>query len=131
LKDHTYRTPQGEVFQVPSGETTDFASVPRKPLAVLGLVVVVLVTYFVPTYLFWFLPPIVLAYLTMPTREEGAPAAVVHDWLYRQQTKKKKADRVFYYGLRACGVSRPWAFFYWIAVTLFGGKAYRRPKLES
>lgn len=63
------------VFTVPVGFRTDFASVPRAPIA------------------WWF------------CGGKGEAAAVVHDWLYRKGgVSKDTADRVFYMGLRDMGI---------------------------
>jgi hypothetical protein len=76
---------------VPDGFETDFASVPRLPLA----------------------------YLIAGNRFH-APAAV-HDFLYsRGFTTRKEADDVLYEAMRSEGDSRTFAFIVWTAVRTFG-----------
>lgn len=81
---------------VPAGTVTDFASVPRVPLA------------------YWLFAGI------------GQPAAVVHDWLYGGGiVPREMADEIFLEAMEACGVSA-WRRLpmYW-AVRAFGGNRYR------
>lgn len=80
---------------VPEGFITDFASVPRVPVAFL---------------LFGDL---------------AQAAAVVHDWLYTvHRTDRATADAVFKEGLSACGVSAWRAWFMWLGVRLGGAHAW-------
>lgn len=82
---------------VPAGTVTDFASVPRIPLA------------------YWLFAGV------------GQAAAVVHDWMYRVDTNVPRhvADDIFLEAMEACGVSA-WRRLpmYW-AVRAFGGSRYR------
>ena len=91
---------------VPENTVTDFASVPRIPLA------------------YWLFAGV------------GQAAAVVHDWMYRVDTNVPRdvADNIFLEAMEACGVSawRRWPI-YW-AVRAFGGSRYRAapaPGLEQ
>jgi len=88
---------------VPAGTVTDFASVPRMPLA------------------FWLFAGV------------GQAAAVVHDWLYRVDTSvpRAMADEIFLEAMEACGVSA-WRRYpmYW-AVRAFGGGRYRAAPLSG
>jgi len=88
---------------VPAGTVTDFASVPRMPLA------------------FWLFAGV------------GQAAAVVHDWLYRVDTSvsREVADEIFLEAMEACGVSA-WRRYpmYW-AVRAFGGTRYRSAPLTG
>lgn len=82
---------------VPVGFVTDFASVPRLPLA-----------YFLAGGV-------------------GDSAAVVHDWLYYvQMTTRREADRALYELLRARLVHMWRAYAMWLAVRLFGWTCWRR-----
>jgi hypothetical protein len=66
-----------DVIDVPDGFVTDFASIPRA---------------------FWSL---------LPPAGEYAPAAIIHDWLCRVQTRtKKEADQIFEEAMQVLGV--PW-----------------------
>ena len=82
---------------VPENTVTDFASVPRIPLA------------------YWLFAGV------------GQAAAVVHDWMYRVDTNVPRdvADNIFLEAMEACGVSawRRWPM-YW-AVRTFGASRYR------
>jgi hypothetical protein len=85
---------------VPAGFETDFASVPRVPLA------------------YWLFAGV------------GQAAAVVHDALYSNGTVPRlMADEVFLEAMEACGVSawRRWPM-YW-AVRAFGAGRYRAAPL--
>lgn len=91
---------------VPEGAVTDFASVPRIPLA------------------YWLFAGV------------GQAAAVVHDWMYRVDTNVPRdvADNIFLEAMEACGVSA-WRRLpmYW-TVRAFGGSRYRAapaPGLEQ
>ncbi|SFD83108.1 DUF1353 domain-containing protein [Massilia yuzhufengensis] len=82
---------------VPAGTVTDFASVPRIPLA------------------FWLFAGI------------GQAAAVIHDWLYGCGTVPRKvADDIFLEAMEACGVPT-WRRIpmYW-AVRAFGAGRYSK-----
>lgn len=82
---------------VPEGTVTDFASVPRIPLA------------------YWLFAGV------------GQAAAAVHDWMYRVDTNVPRdvADNIFLEAMEACGVPA-WRRhpIYW-AVRAFGGSRYR------
>lgn len=84
-------------FTVPAGFVTDFASIP-KPL--------------------WNLLP--------PTGSYGK-AAVVHDFLYRTpgQASKEIADAIFLEAMAALDVGVFTRYTMYLAVRLFGGKAYK------
>ena len=80
------------VFVVPEGFTTDFASVPRIPLA----------------------------YLL--TADHAHIAAVIHDFLYVEQTvSRKMADDVFYEAMLVSGEPKWRAYAMWLAVRAAGG----------
>src|SRR5688572_10892672 len=65
-------------IRIPAGFVTDFASIPRA--------------------LWWLYPP---------TGRWGR-AAVIHDWLYRKQTRSRaEADAIFLEGMRARAPSAP------------------------
>lgn len=87
------------LLRIPSGFETDFASVPRLPLAFL------------------------LA------GDTGHYAAVVHDWLYSGRSdvavSRRAADDVLLEALEVTGVAwwRRWPM--WLAVRLFGGRCWR------
>ena len=85
------------MITVPEGTVTDFASVPRIPLA------------------YWLFAGV------------GQAAAAVHDWMYRVDTNVPRdvADNIFLEAMEACGVSA-WRRLpmYW-AVRALGGSRYR------
>ncbi len=92
-----YQCRPGRTIVVPEGFITDFASVPRIPVA-------------------WLL-----------TGDTGHRAAVVHDWLYQSHERSRKdADRLFYRILREDGEPVWRASLMYAAVRLFGGPAYHR-----
>lgn len=85
-----------KIYRVPSGFITDFASVPRIPLA------------------FWLFGNL------------GHRAAVVHDWLYSsKEVPRDEADSVLCELLKIT-VSSARANAMWAAVRLFGGRNYER-----
>lgn len=80
---------------IPSGFITDFASVPR---------------------IFW---------RVIPPWGRYSPAAVVHDYLYRNKIlKRKTADGIFYKLMIKSGVPRIEATAMYWAVRMFGWKSY-------
>jgi hypothetical protein len=92
-----YRCPDGSIIHVPRNFVTDFASVPRIPVA-------------------WLL-----------TGDTGHRAAVIHDWLYRSHERSRaEADKLFYRILREDGEPLWRAVIMYAAVRLFGGAAYHR-----
>lgn len=89
-----------QVFIVPEGFETDFASVPRLPMAYL------------------------LA------GDHGHWAAVIHDYLYSVQTlPRDKADDVFYEALLVSGEPKWRAWAMWAAVRAAGGFAWNSHEL--
>ena len=83
---------------VPAGFDTDFASVPRVPVA------------------FWL------------TGDCAKEAAVIHDWLYRRQTFARSIADAVLFEASACGMPpEPWwrRAIMWIGVRLFGWAAWR------
>lgn len=100
LEDLGYvqETPFVASVVVPRGFNTDFASVPRLPLAYLLAGGV------------------------------GNPAAVVHDYLYREvphSCTRDQADEIFYQALLVCGVAKWRAWLMWAAVRIAGSGSYR------
>lgn len=96
-KDLIYKSDiQDNLITVPEGFETDFASVPRLPLA------------------YWMMGNV------------AHKAAVVHDYLYRTgSVPKEVADKIFREAMETTGVWawRRWPM-YW-AVSLFGGPNYK------
>jgi hypothetical protein len=93
--------PTGQVIEVPKGFVTDFASVPPALRSLLG-----------------------------PTGPYGMPA-IVHDFLYWSQAcSKDQADRLFRLSMEDSQVSSPlrWALF--VAVHVFGGRAWRTNRTD-
>lgn len=85
----------GGIVLIPAGFVTDFASVPRLPVAY-GYV-----------------------------GNIGHGPAVVHDWLYvTGLLPKENADYIFYEALVVWGVDRPRAKLMWDGVHLFGHQHY-------
>lgn len=90
--------------EVPRGFETDFASVPR--------------------VLWWLVPPC----------GPWAPAALVHDYLYRVEwasVTRAEADAVFRVGMVEGGCGRATAWAMWLAVRLFGGWCWGRCAPEA
>jgi hypothetical protein len=85
-----------DVITVPTGFITDFASVPRAPLA------------------YWL------------TGNTGHHAAVVHDYLYRTgRYTRHTCDEIFSEALTACG-EPPWRVrLMYQGVSMYGASAYR------
>lgn len=89
-------------FHVPTGFITDFASVPRLPLA----------------------------YLLAGGKANAA--AVIHDWLYStHKVDRKTADAVFREAIVAEGYSRFTAWLMWSGVRLGGWAAWDKPNLKQ
>lgn len=83
----------GQLVRIPSGFVTDYASVPRVPVA----------------------------YLV--AGDKGSKAAVLHDYLYSlggTQEDKKYADDAFYAGLRELGIGVVTSWLMYQAVRSFG-----------
>ncbi|MFG5862690.1 DUF1353 domain-containing protein [Metapseudomonas sp. CR1201] len=96
LAPFSYLDPVYGLLVVPDGFETDFASVPRLPLAFLLLG----------------------AY--------GHAAAVLHDHLYHSgPLTRSAADEVFLNALRSSGHSRWRSWLMWAGVRLFGAARYR------
>lgn len=81
------------VYKIPSGFTTDLASIPR---------------------LLWS--------IHAPFKANTIPGAIIHDYLYfcPGDLTRKEADSIFYEALIAKKVSVITAYKYWLAVRLFG-----------
>ena len=86
---------KGGTITVPAGFLCDFASTPR--------------------WIWWLLPP----------WGRYGRAAIIHDRLYSTgEVTKEAADAIFLDGMRACGVGRMRSRVMWLAVALFGKKAW-------
>ena len=93
-------------FTVPAGFESDGASVPR---------------------LFWRL-------VFPPTDPVALPAAVIHDWLYREQPEggtRSRADDLFRRLLVADGIPRWRAWLAWLGVRIGGGAAWEKAAFEK
>ncbi|MHC4498620.1 MAG: DUF1353 domain-containing protein [Planctomycetota bacterium] len=89
----------GETIKVPAGFITDFASVPR---------------------LFW---------AFFPTWGKYGNAAVIHDYLYWEQSyPRERADGIFLEGMLVLGVEKGKAKLLYNAVKHFGKRAWGRNK---
>ncbi|MHC4061042.1 MAG: DUF1353 domain-containing protein [Planctomycetota bacterium] len=89
----------GETIKVPAGFITDFASVPR---------------------LFW---------AFFPTWGKYGNAAVIHDYLYWEQSyPRERADEIFLEGMLVLGVEKGRAKLLYNAVKHFGKRAWARNK---
>jgi hypothetical protein len=86
----------GRVITVPAGFETDFASVPRLPLA------------------YWLFGGV------------ADEAAVIHDYAYsgRLGITRKQADELFSEAMKACGTAGWRRGPMWLGVRLFGGTHY-------
>ena len=86
----------GEVFYIPAGFETDFASIPR-PI--------------------WHI---------LPPAGKWAKAAILHDWLYDQRIfPRKKCDDLFLEALLDTGVPKWLSHIMYRAVRAFGESVYR------
>ncbi|WP_268797502.1 DUF1353 domain-containing protein [Pseudomonas huanghezhanensis] len=96
-----------KVITVPSGFTTDFASI-----KVLHNVFLFVLFALVSGY--------------------GNYAATVHDWLYTTgQVSRKDADAILYRALRAEGVARWRAWLFWAGVRIGAAKNYTQTPTSS
>lgn len=92
---------------VPSGFTTDFASIKVLHNAFLFVLFALVSGY-------------------------GNYAATVHDWLYEHGSlTRKQADAVLYRALRAEGVARWRAWLFWAGVRIGGAKHYTKTPKSS
>lgn len=92
---------------VPSGFTTDFASIKVLHNAFLFVLFALVSGY-------------------------GNYAATVHDWLYFSgQVSRKDADAVLYRALRAEGIARWRAWLFWAGVRIGGAKQYTKTPTSS
>lgn len=93
---HIGEYPSAEVYVVPVGAVTDFASIPRKLWGI------------------------------FPPHGPWAKAAIIHDQMYVEAYKTKKfADRVFYEAMGVLGVDKPTRISMYLAVRLFGRGNYK------
>lgn len=91
-----------EVIVVPHGFITDFASVPRLPLAYL-----------------------------VAGGKASAPA-VVHDWMYSTRDfERDVADAIFREAIRVAGHSAFTAWIMWAGVRVGGGFGWNKPNLPQ
>ncbi len=92
----------GDTVNVPAGFMTDFASVPR---------------------LLWGL---------LPRWGRYGNAAVIHDFLYREQIRSRKAaDDIFLQAMQVLEVGRFERYTLYWAVRLFGGRAWRKRRRQN
>jgi hypothetical protein len=101
IDDWLYCYPEtGDVFLVPRGYETDFASIPPSSR--------------------WLIEPF----------GNHAEAAVVHDWLYAvgEEGKREEADKVFRYAMKEQGVNLVKRNTMFAAVRAGGGNAYGQDK---
>lgn len=95
-----YLDAAGNRWEVPTGFTTDLASVPR------------------------LVPGVVRLFFRGPL--QTARAAILHDWLYQSKTvSRRQADALFFEALRATGESRAGAWMMWLGVRSGGWWAWR------
>lgn len=96
-----------QVITVPTGFTTDFASMKVLHNAFLFVLFALVSGY-------------------------GNYAATVHDWLYTTgQFTRKQADALLYRALRAEGVSRWRAWLFWAGVRIGGAKNFTKTPTSS
>ncbi len=91
------------IFNIPAGTATDFASIPK------------------------------VAHSLISPISNSVYSAVLHDYLYKDPrdsiasaVSKNKADSLFYWGLRACGVNKLLSGLMYLAVHWFGKSSYVR-----
>lgn len=76
--------------------------------------------------------PRALRWWADPYSGRHVAAAVIHDGLYATQfTTRAEADQLFLEALRACGVRRSQARLMWLAVRIFGGRAWGSKTLQT
>ena len=83
-----------KIIHVDPGFRTDFASIPR------------------------------VLWRILPKNDIYDPAAVLHDYGYRNSMTRKEADDLFYEAMIVLGVSSWKARSMWLAVRAFGGSSY-------
>lgn len=132
-----YQPPTGPKITVPAGTETDLDSTPRRWLKLLAVLVGCAVPYVAAWCgLVWglaLLAALLVACWTFPTREQAASGAAIHDELYRRRWPRRKADAIAWHAWQAAGapgMGPVWASLFWVAVRLFGRRAYRRPELS-
>lgn len=101
LPENARAVPGGWELRVPSAYETDFASVPRVPLA------------------FWL------------AGDRAHRAAVLHDWLYEHQAPRAWADRVFRAAMQAERVPGWCRWLMWLGVRLAGRASYAARTVEE
>lgn len=90
-----------DVIVVPSGFITDFASIPQ---------------------FFWSI---------LPPFGKYSPAAVIHDWLYFTQTRKRsECDKIFLEAMEVMEVNWMTRHTMYRAVRLFGWKGWNKRKAQ-
>lgn len=98
---------QEQVITVPTGFSTDFASIKVLHNACLFVLFALVSGY-------------------------GNYAATVHDWLYTTgQISRRQADAVLYRALRAEGVARWRAWLFWAGVRIGGANQYTKTPTSS
>lgn len=98
LCDNMIIRARNKFHAVPMGFKTDLASIPR-----------------------------IMWPLFSPSDYDSIAPAVLHDWHYCCVAKvsRKRADDIFYYGLRVHGMNRVKAFIYWVGVRVMGWHFYK------
>ena len=104
VEDLSYELPDGQgSIVVPAGFLTDFASIPRPLWSLVG-----------------------------DPGGPWAPAAVVHDYLYRTGLMPRaEADAIFYEAMAAEGIRTTKRWLMWLAVRVGGWAAYRKARGEG
>lgn len=92
----------GNIINVPIGTYTDFASIPRPLWAI------------------------------FPRWGKYGNAAVIHDWMYWNQSgKRKEADDIFLKGMEVLEVPKWKRYAIYYAVRWFGGFAWRKNEVRK
>jgi hypothetical protein len=90
-----------EIYTVPAGFKSNFASVPR------------------------------VLQLLFSKRDVYSAASVLHDYLYTsKEISREKADLILKEGMLVLGSSKTSAYLFWLAVRLFGWSAWNKTKFK-
>jgi hypothetical protein len=90
-----------EIYIVPAGFKSNFASVPR------------------------------ILQLLFSKRDVYSAASVLHDYLYTsKEISREKADLILKEGMLVLGSSKTSAYLFWLAVRLFGRSAWNNAKFD-
>ncbi|HCJ29399.1 MAG TPA: hypothetical protein DHV63_08910 [Pseudomonas sp.] len=128
LAPFSYLDPDHGLIEVPTGFTTDFASIRIvRTLAVIGLGLSLLLSLSPWAWLSYAAYVVGLACLALYAAVAGyghGPAAI-HDWIYKTgMLPRGNGDHVIFNALRSEGVARWRAWIFWTGVRIGGSRRY-------